>query len=76
MKKRLTHGLLIAAVAVLAALTALTLPAAAETRVLTVKLATGEVITVTVDAPPGTPASEIPLPPDIGPVEWVSAHHH
>jgi hypothetical protein len=73
MTKRLTHGLLIAAVAVLAALTALTLPAAAETRVLTVKLVTGEVITVTVDAPPGTPASEIPLPPDLGPVEWVSA---
>jgi Transglycosylase SLT domain len=73
MKKRLTHGLLIAAVAVLAALTALTLPAAAETRVLTVKLTTGEIITVTVDAPPGTPASEIQLPADIGPVEWVSA---
>ena len=73
MKKRLSHVLLIAGVAVLAALTALTLPAAAETRVLTVKLVTGEVITVTVDAPPGTPVSEIQLPADIGPVEWVSA---
>ena len=73
MKKRLSHGLLVAGVAVVAALTALTLPAAAETRVLTVKLVTGEVITVTVDAPPGTPVSEIQLPADIGPVEWVAA---
>jgi hypothetical protein len=72
MKKRLWHVLLCAGVAFVAALTAFTLPAAAERQVLTVKLATGEIITVTVDVPPGTPVSEIPLPDGIGPVEWVA----
>jgi hypothetical protein len=72
MKKRLWHTLLCAGVALVAALTAFTLPASAEKRVLTVKLVTGEVITVTVDVAPGTPVSEIQLPSDLGPVEWVS----
>jgi hypothetical protein len=72
MKKRLRYLLLCAGVALLAALTAFTIPAAAEKRVLTVKLVSGEVISVTVDVEPGTPTSEITLPPDIGPVEWVA----
>jgi hypothetical protein len=56
----------------LAALTALTMPAAAQRQVLTVKLVSGEVITLTVDVPPGTPVSQIQLPADLGPVEWVA----
>ncbi len=72
MKKRLWHTLLCAGVVLTAALTAFTLPATAETRVLTVKLLSGEIVTVTVDVAPGTPVSEIPLPPDLGPVEWVA----
>jgi hypothetical protein len=72
MKKRLWHTLLCAGVALAAALTAFTMPAAADRQVLTVKLVTGEVITVTVDVAPGTPVSEIPLPAGLGPVEWVA----
>ena len=68
MKKRLWHTLLCAGVALAATLTAFTVPAAAERQLVTVKLVTGEVITLTVDVPPGTPVSEIPLPSDIGPV--------
>jgi len=73
MKKRLRHTLLCAGVALAATLTAFTMPAAAERQVLTVKLLTGEVVTVTVDVPPGTPVSQIPLPANLGPVQWVSA---
>ena len=73
MKKRLWHILLCAGVALVAALTSFTVAASAEPRVLTVKLLTGEIVTVTVDVPPGTPVSEIQLPSELGPVEWVSA---
>jgi transglycosylase-like protein with SLT domain len=73
MKKRLWHTLLCAGVALVAALTSFTVAASAESRVLTVKLLTGEIVTVTVDVPPGTPVSEIQLPAELGPVEWVSA---
>jgi len=73
MKKRLWHTLLCAGVALVAALTSFTVAASAESRVLTVKLMTGEIVTVTVDVPPGTPVSEIQLPAELGPVEWVSA---
>jgi hypothetical protein len=73
MKKRLWHTLLCAGVALLAALTSFTVAASAQSRVLTVKLLTGEVVTVTVDVPPGTPVSEIQLPAELGPVEWVTA---
>jgi hypothetical protein len=73
MKKRLWHTLLCAGVALVAALTSLTVAASAQSRVLTVKLVTGEIVTVTVDVPPGTPVSEIQLPAELGPVEWVSA---
>jgi hypothetical protein len=72
MKKRLRHTLLCAGVALAATLTAFTVPASAERQVLTVKLLTGEIITVTVDVPPGTPVSQIPLPANLGPVEWVA----
>ena len=74
MKKRLWHSLLCAGVALVAALTSFTVAASAETRVLTVKLVSGEIVTVTVDVPPGTPTSEIQLPADLGPVEWVSGN--
>lgn len=74
MKKRLSHVLLCAGVALVAALTAFTLPAAAEKRTLSVKLVSGEVIVLTVDVPPGTPISEIELPADVGPVEWVAPY--
>jgi len=73
MKKRLWHTLLCAGVALAAGLTAFTMPASADRQVVTVKLVSGEIITVTVDVAPGTPASQIPLPADLGPVEWVSA---
>ena len=72
MKKRLSHTLLCAGVALVAALTGLTVAASAEQRVLTVKLVSGKIVTVTVDVPPGTPVSAIQLPADLGPVEWVS----
>jgi hypothetical protein len=72
MKKRLWHTLLCAGVALAAGLTAFTMPASADRQVVTVKLASGEIITVTVDVAPGTPASQIPLPADLGPVEWVA----
>jgi Transglycosylase SLT domain len=72
MKKRLWHTLLCAGVVLVAALTGLTVSATAQTRVLTVKLVSGEIVTVTVDVPPGTPVSEIQLPPELGPVEWVA----
>jgi hypothetical protein len=72
MKKRLSHTLLCAGVALVAALTGLTVAASAETRVLTVTLVSGEVVQVTVDVPPGTPLSDIQLPADIGPVASVT----
>ncbi len=72
MKKRLWHSLVCAGVVCVAALTGFTVAASAEPRVLTVKLVSGEIVTVTVDVPPGTPVSEIQLPADLGPVEWVS----
>jgi Transglycosylase SLT domain len=72
MKKRLSHTLLCAGVALVAALTSFTVAASAESRVLTVKLVSGEIVTITVDVPPGTPVSEIQLPADLGPVEWVT----
>jgi hypothetical protein len=74
MKKRLSRVLLLAGVALVAALTAFTLPASAEKRTLSVKLVSGEVLVLTVDVPPGTPLSEIELPADVGPVEWIAPY--
>jgi hypothetical protein len=62
MTKRLLYILLAVASATVAALTAFTVPAAAEKRTVYVKLATGKVVPVTVDVPPGTPVDKIPLP--------------
>ena len=53
----LSFGLLAAA-----ALVAFTIPASAEQRQITVRLVTGEVVTITVDVPPGTPLSEVEVP--------------
>jgi len=44
------------------AFTALTFPAAAQTQTVYVQLATGEVVPVTVDVPPGTSVGDIALP--------------
>src|SRR4051812_6541764 len=62
MKKRLFYILLAAGLASIAILTTLTQGASAELRTITVQLATGQVITVTVDVPPDTPLSQIQLP--------------
>jgi hypothetical protein len=67
MRKRLTYILLCAGLIAVAALTAFTLPASAEKRTVTVMLVTGQVITVTVDVPPGTPLDQIDLPGEIVP---------
>jgi transglycosylase-like protein with SLT domain len=67
MRKRLTYILLCAGLIAVAALTAFTLPASAEKRTVTVKLVTGQVVTVTVDVPPGTPLDQIDLPGQIVP---------
>src|SRR3954471_13740505 len=61
MRKRLLYALLAAGL-VLIALVAFTSTATAEKRSFQVRLANGSVVTVTVDVPPGTPVSEIPLP--------------
>jgi hypothetical protein len=62
MKKRLLYILLSAGLVAAAALAAFTLPASAELREIQVRLVTGEVVTITVDVPPGTPLSEIEVP--------------
>ena len=67
MRKRLLYLLLCAGLAAVAALTALTMPAAAEPQTVTVRLITGEVVTITVDVPPGTPLDDIELPGEIVP---------
>jgi hypothetical protein len=54
----LSAGLLTA----VAALAAFTVPATAEKRTIYVKLATGQVVPVTVDVPPGTPLNQINVP--------------
>src|SRR5204862_433540 len=59
MKSRLLHILLSVAVLVVAMLTAFTIPASAEKRTIYVKLATGQVVPVTVDVPSGTPLNDI-----------------
>lgn len=61
MKTRLLYVLVAAALAA-SALAALTLPASAELRTVTVRLADGTLTTVTVDVAPGTPLQDIPIP--------------
>src|SRR3954454_5939819 len=65
MKKRLLYILLMAGVLIAAGMAAFTLPASAEKKTVYVQLATGQVVPVTVDVPPGTPLNQIQLP---GPV--------
>src|SRR3712207_4947178 len=64
MRKRLLYALLAAGL-VLVALVAFTSTATAEKRSFQIRLATGQVVTVTVDVPPGTPVDEIPLPGEL-----------
>ena len=54
-------------------LAALTAPASADKRQVTIRLANGQVITVTVDVPPGTPLSEIEIPGLLGPARRRSS---
>jgi murein DD-endopeptidase MepM/ murein hydrolase activator NlpD len=61
MRKRLL-SVLLASSFVLVALVAFTSSAAAEKRLFEVRLLNGQVITVTVDVPPGTPIKDIALP--------------
>src|SRR4051794_8037901 len=65
MKKRVFTLLLVAGLLAVAALTALTYPAMAQTQTVYVRLASGEVVPVTVDVPPGATLDDIQLP---GPV--------
>src|SRR3954469_11363043 len=65
MKKRVFTLLLVAGLLAVAALTALTYPALAQTQTVYVRLASGEVVPVTVDVPPGATLDDIQLP---GPV--------
>ena len=59
MKRRLSYILLSAGLIAVAALTALTMPASAEKRTVTVRLLNGQVVTITIDVAPGTPLSQI-----------------
>ena len=57
--------MLLAASFALVALVAFTTSASAEKRVFQVRLADGAIVAVTVDVPPGTPVSAIPLPGEL-----------
>jgi hypothetical protein len=62
MKTRAITLLLAAGLLVAAALTALSIPAAAQTQTVYVQLADGTVVPVTVDVPPGSTLNDIQLP--------------
>ncbi len=62
MKKRVFTLLLAAGLLAVAAFTALTFPASAQTQTVYVKLPSGEVVPVTVDVPPGSSLDDIQLP--------------
>jgi murein DD-endopeptidase MepM/ murein hydrolase activator NlpD len=62
MKTRVITLLLVAGVLAVAALTALSMPAAAQTQTVYVRLADGSVVPVTVDVPPGSSLDDIQLP--------------
>ena len=62
MKRRLLTLLLAAGALVAAAVTALTIPAAAQTQTVYVQLATGEIVPVQVDVPDGSDLGDIQLP--------------
>jgi hypothetical protein len=62
MKTRLFTILLSAGALVMAGLTAFTIPAEAQSQTVTVRLPSGEIVTVTVDVPPGGSLADIKLP--------------
>ena len=62
MKTRVITLLLAAGLFAVAALTALSIPAAAQTQTVYVRLADGSVVPVTVDVPPGSSLDDIQLP--------------
>ncbi|MEX2253422.1 MAG: lytic murein transglycosylase [Thermoleophilaceae bacterium] len=62
MTRKLLYTLLATALVAATALAAFTLPASAEKRTITVRLANGQLIQVTVDVPPGIPLGEIDIP--------------
>ena len=62
MKTRVITLLLAAGLLAVAALTALSMPAAAQTQTVYVRLADGSVVPVTVDVPPGSSLDDIQLP--------------
>ena len=62
MKTRLLTLLLVTGVLVAAALTGLSIPAAAQTQTVYVQLPSGEVVQVTVDIPPGGTLEDVQLP--------------
>jgi hypothetical protein len=62
MKTRLLTILLSAGTLVMASLTAFTIPAEAKSQTVTVRLPSGQIVTVTVDVPPGQSLADIKLP--------------
>jgi hypothetical protein len=62
MKTRLLTILLSAGTLVMASLTAFTIPAEAKDQTVTVRLPNGQIVTVTVDVPPGQSLADIKLP--------------
>jgi hypothetical protein len=62
MKTRLLTILLSAGALVMASLTAFTIPAEAQSQTVTVRLPSGEIVTVTVEVPPGGSLADIKLP--------------
>src|SRR4051812_9502211 len=62
MKTRLLQILLAASLVAVAAFVAFTAPASAQQQTIWVKLASGQIVQVTVDVPPGVPLSDIQLP--------------
>ena len=67
MKTRLLTFLVAAGVALVAALTALTMPAFAELQKVWVRLPSGEIVQVKVDVPPGSTIYDVQLPGEIVP---------
>jgi hypothetical protein len=62
MNTRLLHTLLCAGVLTVAIFSALTYTASADTQTIYVRLASGQVVPVTVDVPPGASLNDIQLP--------------
>jgi hypothetical protein len=67
MKKRLLTFLVTAGVVLVAALTALTIPAFADPQKVWVRLPSGEIVQITVDVPPGSTLQDVELPGEIVP---------